>query len=114
MFTEGEKKALKKTGVFEFKKLHGEYSFYWTVDENNHKKLGLKVWELDNGSFYVTQSHHIHAPGQAGPYHSSRGLGASVEEVLRTGIDNITAYGKGAIQQGHKFDDAWFIPNEDY
>lgn len=114
MFSDSEKSALKRRDVFEAKKLHGEYEFYWQVDPHNAKKLGLKVWEFDDGRFYVTQSHHIHAPGQAGPYHSSRGVGSSAEEVLRTGIDNITAYGQGAIEEGHDFSDGWFIPNDDY
>ena len=113
MFSDSEKKACKKRDIFEVMKLHGEYKFFWKIGDHDNQ-LGLKIWEIDDGRFYVVQSHHVHAPGQATPYRSSRTVHKSAEEALRTGIDNITAYGAGALQEGHEFDDAWFIPNEDY
>ncbi|MEX3917852.1 hypothetical protein AB4Y43_16670 [Paraburkholderia sp. BR10872] len=79
--------------------------------------LGVKVERSDvaeGRSYSFETSHHAHTPDQISAYVTSLPYEASVPYAIHRAIDTVKPYVDQAIQNGHRFDTSWLVPNPHY
>lgn len=91
------------------------------IAEHEFKLTGLetpiriKLWKDDGAKrIRFTQSHHLHAPGQDAPYHTSLPYGDNEEEAVAGAISGFTMFYGAAIRAGHQPDRSWLVPNPNF
>ncbi|CAN7771549.1 hypothetical protein [Caballeronia sp. LjRoot31] len=79
--------------------------------------LGIKVERTDiaEGRPYSFEtSHRARTPDQMSPYITSLSYESTVLAAIHTAIGTVKSYVDQAIQNGHRFDIGWLVPNPAY
>lgn len=108
---------LESLAGVEAPRLAFEVTLTLRTEKGDAYPLGIKVERSDvaeGRSYSFETSHYAHTPDQISAYVTSVPYETSVQYAIHSAIQTVKSYVDQAIQNGHRFDAKWLVPNPQY